>query len=753
MSTLLKKKNIKKKKKNKDDAIGPQKHERIGNLNLYSEEIAKNIIEKIISFVISTEFIKKVESKQSKFCYNSIKITLDNITELMNINHEDDDFGLNNVIINSYIKYYNTDTNLKRYFAQKHDKTLESRNNNAKKNLIKKLKLTKKSKIYNKLKLKKIGARLNKSANNKKNKYLKSDKIYKYDITVEKKNFWGEIPMPGDGGIDRTTSKFNKYNQNAESRINIKIPKIIHKKELNKDMIFNKSKFTHKNFASRMAKNLSYFKDEKRVSLEDIINKKKKNNIILDMPSYPLKNIEVIKESDEIINIRKEILDSILEKENALKKEKEIQKKKEEQKKQPKKKGNYTYDSDGNLLLVKEIKQENLLKEFWPIMSKEKQIKQGKNIDDYKKEFTKLENAAKKNISYNMEDRPYNSYFIKSRLTQPFLFLNESTKNKKSSENKNKTKQIFDNFYKDKFNKYRIEPSGSNFQLINPSVGVKIKERSMEKSGGNDYYKEFHKYSIDEYNKTLHESIELNRYKNIDNQNIGFITTTSQFSNLKKINFNKLKNEEIPIKKNSNDINHKSLINDYNYNIIKIKNKYRNKNKNTNNKNIFAKTFTNGFSSDQNNKKVLKSISEIFSEKDNFIKLKKILFHDKEDNNKNKFNKLNPYKIKTINKDILFEYRNKSTKHINSVKKKFDEIDNLNKNIILGTAGYEKLFNKNFVLPKLSIKNNEINFNRTMLNFNHERNKKTMLEEFIQRKSNIPIIKLKGNKRANSTIG
>ena len=85
------------------------------------------------------------------------------------------------------------------------------------------------------------------------------------------------------------------------------------------------------------------------------------------MPSYPLKNIEVIKESDEIINIRKEILDSILEKENALKKEKEIQKKKEEQKKQPKKKGNYTYDSDGNLLLVKEIKQENLLKEFWPI--------------------------------------------------------------------------------------------------------------------------------------------------------------------------------------------------------------------------------------------------------------------------------------------------------------------------------------------------------------------------------------------------
>ena len=77
----------------------------------------------------------------------------------------------------------------------------------------------------------------------------------------------------------------------------------------------------------------------------------------------------------------------------------------------------------------------------------------------------------------------------------------------------------------------------------------------------------------------------------------------------------------------------------------------------------------------------------------------------------------------------------------------------MNKNIILGTAGYEKLFNKNFVLPKLSIKNNEINFNRTMLNFNRERNKKTMLEEFIQRKSNIPIIKLKGNKRANSTIG
>ena len=68
MSSPIRKK-IKKKKKKKQDnnEIVPQRHEREGNLNYYSEEIAKNIIEKIISLTISTNFTENVEKNPMNF--------------------------------------------------------------------------------------------------------------------------------------------------------------------------------------------------------------------------------------------------------------------------------------------------------------------------------------------------------------------------------------------------------------------------------------------------------------------------------------------------------------------------------------------------------------------------------------------------------------------------------------------------------------------------------------------------------------
>ena len=49
-----------------------------------------------------------------------------------------------------------------------------------------------------------------------------------------------------------------------------------------------------------------------------------------------------------------------------------------------KKKGKYTYDNEGKLILVNEIKPENMLKEFWPVMSKQKEIKSGKTLEAVK---------------------------------------------------------------------------------------------------------------------------------------------------------------------------------------------------------------------------------------------------------------------------------------------------------------------------------------------------------------------------------
>ena len=69
------------------------------------------------------------------------------------------------------------------------------------------------------------------------------------------------------------------------------------------------------------------------------------------------------------------------------------------------KKGKYTYDCQGNIIFIRDIRQDYLSKEFWPITSKQKDIKPGKTSDECKKELIKMENNAQKNIEYNDNDK------------------------------------------------------------------------------------------------------------------------------------------------------------------------------------------------------------------------------------------------------------------------------------------------------------------------------------------------------------
>ena len=85
------------------------------------------------------------------------------------------------------------------------------------------------------------------------------------------------------------------------------------------------------------------------------------------------------------------------------------------------------------------------------------------------------------------------------------------------------------------------------------------------------------------------------------------------------------------------------------------------------------------------------------------------------------------------------EYRNKSSirqrnKKVIRIKKRFNDIDDLNRDIITGNAVQQMDKNSKIVLPKLSLKNNETNFNKTMINFVRERTKKAMWEEYIRQK-------------------
>ena len=152
----IKKKNELKKKKKDEDDDGPKRHERIGNLNYYSEEISKFMIEKIISLALSDDFRKNIEKKINNFCYDSMVKTFDNLTQLININHDIDDFDVDNIEIAQYIKYNKSDTNIKRYLKSKHNTAIEARNNKAEQNIMELAKIPKDFKTYMNIKNKKI---------------------------------------------------------------------------------------------------------------------------------------------------------------------------------------------------------------------------------------------------------------------------------------------------------------------------------------------------------------------------------------------------------------------------------------------------------------------------------------------------------------------------------------------------------------------------------------------------------------------
>ena len=158
---------------------------------------------------------------------------------------------------------------------------------------------------------------------------------------------------------------------------------------------------------------------------------------MINLPSYPIENLEVRKESDEILNLRKETLELIYQREKELQelKKNKMKARNEFDKDKKKKKGKYTYDNEGKLILINEIKPENLLKEFWPVMSKQKDIKPGKTLEAARKEKLKMENNAKKNIQYNEEDRPYRLYLLKSRVNESFYDININKDNDKEKDN------------------------------------------------------------------------------------------------------------------------------------------------------------------------------------------------------------------------------------------------------------------------------------------------------------------------------
>ena len=87
----------------------------------------------------------------------------------------------------------------------------------------------------------------------------------------------------------------------------------------------------------------------------------------------------------------------------------------------------------------------------------------------------------------------------------------------------------------DEENNSHLNPSGSNFGLIKPEVGVIVQENLRIKSGGINFFEKFNKFSLNDFNKTMNSILDkknfnLNNYYSNNYISVKINTNTNNFN-------------------------------------------------------------------------------------------------------------------------------------------------------------------------------------------------------------------------------
>ena len=630
---------FKKKKKQKNRVefsqknITPGKHERIGNLNLYSEEIVKELIDKLISLTMTKLFREKVESKISDFCFEGVIRALNLTISISNIEHDIDNiYDVENITDDK--KRLNTDEN--RYKIINHNKCNRARNKVAEKDMFEYTNINRDFEDEMNLKNKDIDDYLNKSV------YLDSIINRKKNT---KSNFWGKISHPKSYGLQRFAPKSNtlfkenitknKTQKNTEEQKTntpkknrySKLRSIYSSKKLSFSSFRESDSKLHRNSSSDVIvkKERKYYILEmgQMKKIEEDKSKVEESEEIKELRKLKLEKIKFLKEEEDRLNETKKLiiqnnskLEYNIDKINLTSQERakniQVQKKIIEEQIR---KGNFTYDFNNNIILVRQVKPDNLEEDFPGAISKQK-------------------DKDKENIISN-ENKDNQIQFVTNN--------SEKLRRKSLVEEKNKNNL---NFFTYKYG-WKIDPSGSSFKLINPEVGVTIYESGEIKTGGNHFFEKYKRFSLKDYTKMLKEITDQQEMNN------AIIKKRSEEEN-KKDDINSIKlntsSEISKIKKGLNPFTQK--IKNIKLNILKTQ------------------------------KKLKKSQSQIFTY--DKISLYKTLFVNEDRINKKEIKKKNESQSKfshMVNPGDLFLKRMKNMIGKNK-NKSFQIIDSFNKSII-----------------------------------------------------------------------
>ena len=513
-----------------------------------ADVIVNEIIEKIISLSISTNFNNNIEKNIPKTCFDYLRNTIDSYLNLNFISHDKEDINSNNDSIIS-------EQNQIEIF-QGIDPIVKLDNNKLNMNLTEP---SFEEQIYFK-------------------NYSHGD------------NNWDLMEEPLSNKYDRYATTLVKFKE-------IEKEKYKYNKNDNKEILEEIDEENENNTINDINKNENKEKEEKiesnrkrtirltnLFSLENNNNRLKKKNLNEIMSQFSFHDLDdnndIYKEPENINyeKLRKEIQ----EKQNEENEEKKIQKnaKREVENKiklTNEKNRQYigkkiTVDSNGEIVFIKGIKLDKLSKEFILMKTGTKLIKDEEKENEKsksKKKKKRNDNNEAKNID-KKEDKEKNV----ERMSDNTNDKNEENIGEKKGRNqrlprirggKFKQKENTEDIYKYKLLKRMEEGpiilSGSNFEIMNMEVGVSIKEKEKYKTGGRDFYHKFNKYSLDNYNKQLKETLHINSFlkTQTDNDNFGKSDINNYITNLtdgynSSINFN-----------NNSNINQQTAISNNNF--------------------------------------------------------------------------------------------------------------------------------------------------------------------------------------------
>ena len=512
-----------------------------------SETIIKLILDKITTLAFYEGFSKEIEKNMGDFCYNHIKKEITSFFELNFINYTNTNnkesellWEMEPPIENTWEEIFEPESEpIDRYeSAQINYKEIKRDNDNLNQIQEKEnLNLNLKTNLNNKNKFK----IMNQNSNNinKKISDLNTNIISEVDEKSNLSGFEGEVKIE-KGAILEVSGIENKFSESlnvTESEIKKNIENV-------PDIFNNEDKISRKEErkTTRKKTTLRSIATPQNEELPPI-HKKSRNNFLVNYPSVDIPGIEKEfnhhnlepKNVDLLRQEREELIQKKLMESKAEKIINKVKKNNEENDKKPKKlfdAKHLTFDSNGNIINFHQYKLDKLKKEFALI----------KNL--IKGEPQEENSKSKGKTNYRGRER-----------------RRESTKNieeEKPKEIIEKPVQMEEKTIKER---EKYIPSGSNFQIISPNIGVTVKENNRLKQGSKEFSKYFQKYSLRDYDKMLNDFVPLQNKTLIQNK-LKKLNASSSNDYIPTISNNSVKNNNLLNKKPSN----LSLANSYDFN-------------------------------------------------------------------------------------------------------------------------------------------------------------------------------------------